>query len=145
MVTGEQEDERTMRKPLSQAEWLILAGASLILLVADLLFGALLGGNASGVAGVPIWIELPAAELLLVLLLRRARPGLAWPISYGLILSALVVADVTPVVSDALRIFRSLGPFLDAPILTLLIELCLWIGSALMVAGVVLYWRRGGD
>ncbi len=134
-----------MRKTLSTAESLILGGAALILVVADFLFGAVLGGNAAGVAGVPIWIELPAAEILLVLLLRRARPALAWPISYGLILSALIVADVTPVVSDFLRIFRSLNAFLAAPILTLLIELCLWIGSALMVAGVVLYWRRGGD
>jgi uncharacterized membrane protein YhdT len=134
-----------MRNTVSTAEWLILAGAALILLIADLLFGALLGGNAAGVAGVPIWIELPAAELLLVLLLRRARPALAWPVSYGLILSALVVADVTPILSDFLRIFRSLSAFLAAPLLTLVIEVCLWIGSALMVAGVILYWRRGGD
>jgi hypothetical protein len=156
MVTGERragggsvrvqrEDEERMRKTLSTAELLIGGGAALILLVADFLLGALLGGNAAGVAGVPIWIELPAAELLLMLVVRGARPGLAWPISYGLILSALVVAGVVPIVSDFLRIFRSLGAFLDAPILTLLIELCLWVASGLMVAGVILYWRRGGD
>jgi uncharacterized iron-regulated membrane protein len=52
---------------------------------------------------------------------------------------------VTPILSDFLRIFRNLDGFLTAPILTLLIEVCLWIGSALMVAGVILYWRRGGD
>jgi len=97
------------------------------------------------VAGVPIWIELPAAELLLLALIRRARPGLAWPISYGLILSALVVAEVTPVVSDFLRTFRNVDGFVKAPILTMVIELCLWIGSASMVAGVILYWRRGGE
>ena len=134
-----------MRKTMPTAEWLIVGGAALILLVADFLFGALLGGNAAGVAGVPIWIELPAAELLLLALIRRARPGLAWPISYGLILSALVVAEVTPVISDLLRTFRNTDGFLRAPILTMVIELCLWIGSASMVAGVILYWRRGGE
>ena len=134
-----------MRKTMSTAEWLIIGGAALILAVADFLFGALLGGNAAGVAGVPIWIELPAAELLLLALIRRARPGLAWPISYGLILSALVVAEVTPVVSDFLRTFRNVDGFVKAPILTMVIELCLWIGSASMVAGVILYWRRGGE
>jgi uncharacterized membrane protein YhdT len=134
-----------MRRTLSMGEWLIFAGAVLILFFADFVFAALLGGNAAGVAGLPIWIELPAAELLLVLMVRRARPALVWPISYGLILSALVVADVTPVVSDLLRIFRSIDAFLKAPILTFLIELYLWIGSALMVAGVILYWRRGGE
>jgi len=55
-VRAQREEERTMRKTMSTAEWLIIGGAALILAVADFLFGALLGGNAAGVAGGPDWI-----------------------------------------------------------------------------------------
>jgi len=53
--------------------------------------------------------------------------------------------STTPKVTNEWRTFRNTDGFLRAPILTMVIELCLWIGSASMVAGVILYWRRGGE
>ena len=132
-------------KRLSPGEQLIAIGAALILVVADWLLSRLGANNLIGFGGIPIWFELPAAQLLVMVLFRAYKPGVPWPVSYGLILTALVVVDTAPMISDLLSLLRNLNGFLNAGLMPQLIELCLWVGTGLYVAGTALYWRTHAE
>jgi len=123
---------------LSPAEQLILVGAALVLLVANYLLAGLIG-----LGFLPLWYVIPSAQALLLIGLRAWKPAIAFGVSYGLILSAIVVTELAPSISDVLLLLhQATGGATGAEIL---VELVTWIGVAVMTAGVVLYWRGGGN
>jgi hypothetical protein len=128
----------TMMAGLSRAEQLMGAGALLALIGGEWLFGALLGGGA-----LAPWVLVATAELLLAIWIRNRRPAVTWILSYGLVVSALVVSVVTTEFSDLLFTLVR-GGLTDSGAATLLAALSAWIGAALMAWGAAEYWRSGG-
>ncbi|HTS15028.1 MAG TPA: hypothetical protein VMH24_05130 [Candidatus Sulfotelmatobacter sp.] len=123
----------------SMAEQFMVGGALLAVIGGQFLFGSLLGGGVFAALTL-----LASSELVLAVWLKNRR-SIQWPASYGLILTALVVAVVIPEFDRFLDwlhgviTVHSLGSGW-----TLLAELCDWAGAVLMGWGAVLYWRTGG-
>jgi hypothetical protein len=124
---------------LPLGEQLILIGAALVLLVANYLLAGLLG-----LGFLPLWYVIPSAQALLLIGLRNLKPGTALGVSYGLILSAIVVTELAPAISDIL-VFLHQATGAGQTAGELLVDLVTWAGVAVMTAGVVLYWRGGGS
>jgi hypothetical protein len=127
-----------MMAGLSRAEQLMAAGALLALVGGDWIFGSLLGGG-----GLAPWVLVASTELLLAIWVKTRRPNVAWVVSYGLIVSALVVAIVTTEFSDFLFALTR-GGLTGADAEQLLADLCAWGGAAIMAWGAWDYWRSGG-
>lgn len=124
---------------LSRSDQLMAAGALLALVGGDWLFGAILGGG-----GLLPWVLVTSAELLLAIWIRNRRPNVTWVVSYGLVVSGLVVSVAVTELSDLLfAIFR--GGLNGQDIESLLADLCAWGGAALMTWGAIQYWRSGGS
>jgi hypothetical protein len=126
---------------ITMAEQFMVAGALLVLVLGEFLFGALLGGGGNFIAAV-----LASAELILAVWLKNRRT-IQWPASYGLILSALVLAVAVPVLDDFLFFLHSLtqAGYNIGGLSGLLADLSNWAGAVLMSWGAVLYWRSGGN
>ena len=118
-----------------------MVGGAVLVLAADLLLGALLGGGGAFVA-----VVLASAELLLAVWLKNRR-SIVWPASYGLILSALVVAVAILEADDFLDWIHqaTLPGGIAGGGIALLTSLCEWAGAILMSWGAVSYWRAGGQ
>ncbi|HXR27008.1 MAG TPA: hypothetical protein VN771_04035 [Candidatus Baltobacteraceae bacterium] len=128
-----------MFRSFSVAEQFMVGGALLAVIGGQFLFGSLFGGGVF--AGLTL---LASSELLLAVWLKN-RQNIQWPASYGLILSALVVAVVIPELDGFLGWLHGVvaGGGLGGGS-TLLAELCDWAGAVLMGWGAILYWRTGG-
>jgi hypothetical protein len=123
---------------LPLGEQLILIGAALVLLVANYLLAGL-----AGLGFLPLWYVIPSAQALLIIGLRAWKPATVFGVSYGLILSAIVVTELAPSISDMLLLLHQATA--GATGAEILVEVVTWIGVAVMTAGVVLYWRGGGN
>jgi len=129
----------TMFRGFSMAKQFIVGGALLILVVGEFLIGSLLGNGGNGPA-----VILASAELLLAVWLRN-RKNIEWPASYGLILSALVLAVVVLEFDGFLFWLHDLtAPGGGLGGVRFLGDLCDWAGAVLMGWGAVVYWRTGG-
>lgn len=123
---------------LSRADRLMVGGALLALVGGDWIFGVLLGGG-----GLESWVLVATSELLLAVWIRNRRPNVSWVVSYGFVVSALVVSVATTEFSDFL--FATAGGGLaNADAETLLANLCAWGGGAIMAGGVADHWMSGG-
>jgi hypothetical protein len=124
---------------LSRPDQLMAGGALLALVGGDWVFGAILGGG-----GLLPWVLVTSAELLLAVWIRNRRPNVTWVVSYGLVVSGLVVSVAVTEFSDLLfGILR--GGLNGANIVSLLADLCAWGGAVLMTWGAIEYWRSGGS
>jgi hypothetical protein len=125
-------------RSISLGEQLILIGAALVLLVAEYLLSGVL---ALSNGGLPLWYVLPSAQAILIIGIRALRPGTSLGVSYGLVLSALVVTQLAPGISDLFFFLHNAGA-IGAEVL---VDLVTWVGVAVMTAGAVMYWQRGGN
>jgi hypothetical protein len=124
---------------LRRSDQLMAAGALLALVGGDWLFGAILGGG-----GLLPWVLVTSAELPLAIWIRNRRPNVTWVVSYGLVVSGLVVSVAVTEFSDFLfAIFR--GGLNGQDMVSLLADLCAWGGAVLMTWGAIEYWRSGGS
>jgi hypothetical protein len=119
---------------LSQGERLAFAGAAALLVVGQWLFGDLLAFG-----GVPIALEIAAAELMLLLAVRAVRPATMWPIPYAVLLAGIATVIVVPTISDVLATIHNVGT-LDGE--TLLAGLVDWLSAAAIAAGAWMVWRE---
>jgi len=124
---------------MSWSDQLLAGGALLALVVGDWLFGAILNGG-----GLTPWVLVTSAELVLAVWIRNWHPNVNWVVSYGLVISGLVVSVAVTEFSDFLfAIFR--GGLSGAGAMDLLSDLCAWVGAGLMSWGAIEYWRNGGS
>jgi hypothetical protein len=124
---------------LSRAEQLMVGGALLALVGGEWIFGTLLRGG-----GVASWVMVASAELMLAVWVKTRRPGVSWVLPYGLVLSALVVSVVVTEFSDLLAAIAG-GQLTSETGVSLLSELCAWVGAAIMAWGAIDHWRSGRD
>jgi hypothetical protein len=95
---------------LSAGEQIAFAGAFVLLVIGDFILSDLLGAG-----GVPIALEIAAADVLLLIWARAMRPGMAWPFPFPMLLAALAVIVAVPTFSDVLADLPHLGDlFADA-------------------------------
>jgi len=89
---------------LSPGEQIAFAGAFVLLIVGDFLLGDLLS-----IGGVPLPMEIAAADVLLLIWARAMRPNMAWPFPFPMLLAALAVIVAVPTFSDILADVGHLG------------------------------------
>ena len=119
---------------LSMGERAAVAGAALLLVVVDWLLGALLKEG-----GLYITTELGAAEILLLVFIRHARPSIAWPLPYAVLLVGFAVLVVVPTITgflDTIVNTGGLGGGMD-----LVADILEWIGAAAVGYGAWQVWR----
>ena len=121
---------------LSQGEQIAFAGAFVLLIVGDFLLGDLLD-----VGGVPLPLEIAAADILLLIWAKASRPGMAWPFPFPMLLAALAVIVAVPTLSDVLADVTRLGDlFADAGLL--LAWVIDTIAGLAVGVGAWMVWRR---
>lgn len=120
---------------LSQGEQLALAGALALVVIGEWLFGDLLG-----LAGVPLPIEVAAAELALLVVARALRPGTSWPIPYPFIVAGFAAVVVVPTISDLLSTLHNTELLGDGA--NLLAAVVDWVAAAAVGVGAWMVWRR---
>lgn len=124
---------------MSWSDQLLAGGALLVLIGGAWLFGAILQGN-----GVASWVLVASAELVLAVWIRNWRSQVSWVLSYGLVISGLVVSVGVTELNDLLvAVFR--GGLTGESAVDLLGDLCAWVGAGLMSWGAYEYWRHGGS
>jgi hypothetical protein len=104
------------------------------LVVVDWLLGALLKEG-----GLSITTELGAAEIMLLIYIRHARPAIAWPLPYSVLLVGFSVLVVVPTISfflSTLVNFGSVGSGIDV-----LADIVEWIGAAVVAFGAYQVWK----
>ena len=119
---------------LSMGERLAVAGAALLLVVVDWLLGALLKEG-----GLYITTELGAAEILLLVFIRHARPAIAWPLPYAVLLAGFAVLVVVPTITGFLGTlvnFGQVGSGMDV-----LADVLAWVGAAVIAFGAYQVWK----
>jgi hypothetical protein len=119
---------------LSQGEQLALAGSAVMLVVGEWLLADLLG-----LGGLPLALEVAAADIVLLILVRAVRPSTAWPIPYAILLGGLATIVVVPSISDLLGTLRSLD--LLGGTGDLLAMLINWLAAAAVGVGAWMVWR----
>jgi len=118
---------------LSMGERIAVAGAALLLVVVDWLLGALLKEG-----GLYVTTELGAAEVLLLVFIRHARPSIAWPLPYAVLLAGFAVLIVVPTITSFLGTivnFGQVGSGMDV-----VADLLAWIGAAAVAFGAYQVW-----
>jgi len=118
---------------LSMGERIAVAGAALLLVVVDWLLGALLKEG-----GLYITTELGAAEVLLLVFIRHARPSIAWPLPYAVLLVGFTVLVVVPTITGFLSTivnFGQVGSGMDV-----VADLLEWVGAAAVAFGAYQVW-----
>jgi hypothetical protein len=129
---------------MSGSETLIIGGAALFVIFGDLIFGALLGGFASGslvsVGGASVsFAGLLAAEVIFFAWLMKPAAGRAIAVAPGTastIVAALVTAIVVLTVGEFILILRDFGVFTGNGIAYVLYVLSHWAGAVMMALGV---------
>ena len=123
--------------PIGGPDSLLLGGAAVLLVLGDLLFGALLGSGGITLAGVM------AGEVLLFTWLRSRVGKDAMGLSAGVltgVIAAFVVAIVISEAGSLIASIRDLGGFTGQGIVEILSDLSRWIGAAAMFLGLVSTW-----
>lgn len=122
---------------LSSGEQIAFAGAFVLLVVGDFILSDLLGHG-----GVPLALEVAAADVMLLIWARASRPSMAWPFPFPMLLAAVAVIIAVPTLSEVIADLPNLGTiFSDA------LNLVAWIID--VVAGLAvgygawLVWRKG--
>ncbi len=120
---------------LDQGERLIGAGGLLVLVLGELLIGALLGSGGIGITSV-----LATTTILVTLYLRHsASAPLLSAQLYGVVLVVPVALVAVPALSDLLStIHLGFGAMTG---LTVVFDLAYWVGAGLMVWGALVHWR----
>ncbi len=118
---------------LSSAETLIVGGALLMLVLGDLIIGALFGGGGVSITGAL------AGVVLLITLLRRSPTGEGS--QDPILVAGLVVIIVALEAGQILALPRNLSEFTGQGVLGILYDLCEWVGAALMGLGVWAQWH----
>ncbi len=119
---------------LSMGERIAVAGAALLLVVVDWLLGALLKEG-----GLYITTELGAAEILLLVYVRHARPSMTWPLPYAVLLVGFAVLVVVPTITgflDTIVSFGTVGSGTDV-----LAQILGWLGAAAVAFGAYQVWK----
>lgn len=119
---------------LGMGEKLAFGGAALLLVVVDWLLGGLLREG-----GLSITTELGAAEIMLLIAIRHARPAIAWPLPYAVLLVGFSVLVVVPTVSfflSTLVDFGGVGSGMDV-----LADVLEWIGAVVVAFGAYQVWK----
>jgi hypothetical protein len=119
---------------LGAGEKVAVAGAALLLVVVDWLLGALLNEG-----GLYITTELGAAEVVLLVVIRHARPGIAWPLPYSVLLAGFSVLIVVPTITGFLGTLVNFGQVGSG--LNVLAHLLEWVGAGLVAYGAWQVWR----
>ena len=120
---------------LSMGEQLVFGGAAVLLVVGEWLLADLLDAP-----GVFIGAEIAAAELLLLIFVRKMRPATTWPLPYAVLLAGIATIVVVPAIGDFLATLSSLGNLNESglDIVALLLE---WLSAAAIAAGAWMVWR----
>jgi hypothetical protein len=119
---------------LSMGERIAVAGAALLLVIVDWLLGALLKEG-----GLYVTTELGAAEVILLVFIRHARPSIAWPLPYAVLLAGFAVLVVVPTITGFLTTIVSFGTVgSGADVLANILE---WIGAAAIAFGAYQVWK----
>lgn len=124
---------------LGRGGQLLVAGAALIFVGADLL-GALLGG-----VGVSSAVSIPAALVLAFVYVDRTGGGGSWPFPYPIVQLVLTVIVVVFALEDFIATIKGSTFSQESP-LDILILLAVWVGAAAMAVGWWMDWtarRRG--
>ncbi|HEX8024997.1 MAG TPA: hypothetical protein VF484_02215, partial [Candidatus Limnocylindrales bacterium] len=119
---------------LSMGERIAVAGAALVLVIVDWLLGALLM-----VGGLSITTELGAAEIILLVFIRHARPSIAWPLPYPVLLVGFAVLVVVPTISFFLSTIVSFGQVGSGT--DVLSDVLEWIGAGAVAFGAFQVWK----
>ncbi|HLX35820.1 MAG TPA: hypothetical protein VKR30_11350 [Candidatus Limnocylindrales bacterium] len=119
---------------LSMGERLAVGGALFLLVICDWILGDLLR-----ISGLAITQELGAAEIVLLALIRHARPGIAWPLPYAVLLAGFSVLIVIPTISDFLGTLGDLGQLAGGT--NVLGDVLVWLGAAAVAYGAYLVWK----
>jgi hypothetical protein len=119
---------------LSMGERAAVGGAAAVLVIGEWLLGDLLHGS-----GVSITTALGCAEIILLVYIRWARPSIAWPVPYTVLLAGFAVLVAVPTISDILFTVSNAGNLGGG--VELLSQLVSWIGAGAIAFGAYLIWR----
>ena len=119
---------------LSMGERLAFGGAALLLVVVDWILGQLLR-----MGGLYITTELGAAEILLLIFIRHARPSIAWPLPYAVLLAGFSVLVVVPTITSFLGAIMNAGQLGTGG--DIFADLLAWIGAAVIAFGAYQVWK----
>ena len=126
-----------MASPVGGPDSLLLGGAALLLIVGDLLFGALLGNGGTSLSGVM------AGEVLVFTWLRSRVGKDGMDLRTGMltaVIAAFVVAIAILEVASIIRAIRDMGLFTGQGLAEILSDLSRWVGAAAMFLGLVSTW-----
>ncbi|MBI3751851.1 MAG: hypothetical protein HY263_09390 [Chloroflexi bacterium] len=119
---------------LGQGEQLAFAGAFVLLVIGDWLLSDLLDQG-----GVPFAMEVAAANVLLLIYAKSARPGMAWPIPFAMLLAGLATVIFVPTISDLLVDLRQLDKLGDAGrLIAIVVD---WAAGLAVGVGAWMVWR----
>ncbi len=118
---------------LGRGEQLLLAGAALIFVFADILVGLVTGFT------VDTAIVICAVIAIAAIYLRHTSPGTAWPFAYEVLLLVLTIIVVVFALDDLIASIHT-GFFQNEQALDVLSVLAVWVGAALMAIGWWLDW-----
>lgn len=125
-----------------------LAEALVVLAALLLLGGDWLLGSFMGAGQLPPVVELGAAEVLVLVVVRRRWSGARWTMAYPAILLALTAAVSAPIASAGLAVVRHIDVLAASSMPDVVLTLVQWAGAATLVAGTWLTWvqaDRAGD
>ena len=118
---------------LGQGERIAFGGAAVLLVVGQWLLADLFDRG-----GVPIAIEIAAAEMLLLILVRAVRPATMWPLPYAVLMAAIGTVIVVPTISDILVALRNFGSIEIGTLLALLVD---WLAGLAVGIGAWRVWQ----
>jgi hypothetical protein len=120
---------------MSQGEQFVAIGGLVVLVVAELLLGALLGNGGIGITSV-----LASTTVLVAIYLRHsARTPLLGAQLYAVVLVVLTALIAVPALDDLLSTLHN--GFVGNTGLGVIFELAYWIGAGLMAWGALVHWR----
>ena len=120
---------------LSMGEQLAFGGAAALLVIGQWLLADILDAP-----GVFIGAEIAAAEVMLLIFVRKMRPATAWPVPYPVLLAGIATVVAVPAIGDFLSTVSSFGNLNESG-LDLVALLLDWIAAAAVAAGAWMVWQ----